>query len=314
MELNRSAWELCGRLLADADRLRCRGSPAASGTQRIDCGIEVPGGIEAGGRLAEICLAGLGRASFVPSDARVWQGLAVQVISDHPVAACLASQYAGWEVSRDHYFAMGSGPMRASAAREPLFESIGYRETSDVAVGILESDRLPPDEVCLDISAKCGVRPERLLLLVAPTTSLAGTIQVVARSIETALHKLHELQYDVERVQSAAGLAPLPPVASDQVTGIGRTNDAIIYGGTVTLYVRDEDARIQEAGARVPSSASPDHGQPFARVFERYQHDFYRIDPHLFSPAVVTFVNLASGRSFRFGETMPEIIRESFGG
>jgi methenyltetrahydromethanopterin cyclohydrolase len=203
--------------------------------------------------------------------------------------------------------------MRAAAGREPLFASIGYRETTDVAVGILESDRMPPDEVCLDIAGKCGVPPERLTLLVAPTTSLAGTIQIVARSIETALHKLQELKYDVQRVQSASGLAPLPPVASDQVTGIGRTNDAIIYGSTVTLYVRDDDSRIQDTGAQVPSSASSDHGEPFARVFERYQHDFYKIDPHLFSPAVVTFVNLNSGRSFRFGATMPDVIQESFG-
>ena len=39
----------------------------------------------------------------------------VQVVTDHPVRACLASQYAGWAIKEGKYFAMGSGPMRAAA-------------------------------------------------------------------------------------------------------------------------------------------------------------------------------------------------------
>ena len=44
----------------------------------------------------------------------------VQVSSDNPVLACMASQYAGWQVSVGKFFAMGSGPMRAAWGKEEL--------------------------------------------------------------------------------------------------------------------------------------------------------------------------------------------------
>jgi methenyltetrahydromethanopterin cyclohydrolase len=152
-----------------------------------------------------------------------------------------------------------------------------------------------------------------LHLLVAPTASLAGTVQVVARSVETALHKLHELRFDLARVVCGLGRAPLPPVGGDDLTAIGWTNDAILYGGVAALWVRGDDASLAEVGARVPSSASPDFGQPFAQVFERAGRDFYRIDPQLFSPAVVVFHNLDTGRTQRFGRRAPEVLRQAWG-
>jgi methenyltetrahydromethanopterin cyclohydrolase len=155
------------------------------------------------------------------------------------------------------------------------------------------------------------VDPERLTLLVAPTASLSGSIQVVARSIETALHKMHELRFDLRRVASGHGVAPLPPVAADDLTGIGRTNDAVLYGAEVVLWITGDDD-VPDWGPRVPSSASKDHGQPFAEIFRRYQGDFYKIDPLLFSPAVITIVHLDSGRTRRFGETAPKLLQRSF--
>ena len=154
---------------------------------------------------------------------------------------------------------------------------------------------------------------DQILLAVAPTASQAGTVQVVARSVETALHKLHELEFDVSRVVSGFGSAPLPPVAEDDLSGIGRTNDAILYGGTVTLWVTGDDESLAEIGPRVPSSASEAHGQPFLTVFAEAGHDFYQIDPHLFSPAVIRFLNIDTGRVHNFGQVAPDILVESFG-
>jgi methenyltetrahydromethanopterin cyclohydrolase len=172
---------------------------------------------------------------------------------------------------------------------------------------------LPPDDVCAKIAEQCKVPPAAVTLVVARTASIAGTFQVVARAVETALHKLHELGYDLKNVASALGTAPLPPIAADDMTGIGRTNDAVLYGGEVTLWVRDDDARLAEIGPRIPSSASPDCGEPFSAIFERYGRDFYKIDPLLFSPAVVTLVNLSSGRPQRFGKLRPDVLQQSFG-
>ncbi len=314
MNLNERALRRCQQFIDNADEMRVAILHREGATRVIDCGVNVAGGLQAGVALAEVCMSGLGAVSLVSGRADVWSGSAVQVRTDQPVAACMASQYAGWQIAAESYFAMGSGPMRAARGREELFDSIGLREEASHAVGVLESGKLPPIEVCLQIAEQCGIEPTDLTLLVAPTSSVAGTIQVVARTVETCLHKMHELGFELSQMESGFGVAPLPPVAFDDLAGIGRTNDAVLYGGEVTLWVRSEDALLEELGPKIPSSSSPDHGQPFARVFEKYDHDFYKIDPLLFSPAQIALINLATGRSFRFGELCPDVIRQSFAG
>ena len=161
------------------------------------------------------------------------------------------------------------------------------------------------------LAEACQVFPERLTLLVAPTASQAGGVQIVARSVETALHKLSEIGFDLARVESGFGVAPLPPVAADDLAAIGRTNDAILYGGEVTLWVRGDDGELETLGPRVPSDSSRSWPAVCA-IFERYERDFYRVDPHLFSPAAVTFVNLDTGRTHRFGKLLSAVIEQSF--
>ncbi|HUE72299.1 MAG TPA: methenyltetrahydromethanopterin cyclohydrolase, partial [Pirellulaceae bacterium] len=225
----------------------------AYGTRIIDCGVQAPGGLEAGRMVAEICLAGLGQVAIVPGDQDLWPGPAVTISTDQPIAACMASQYAGWQITGENFFAMGSGPMRAAYGKEKLFDDIGFRERPSRAVGVLETSKLPPEEVCRKIAADCGVEPKALTLVCARTASIAGHVQVVARSVETALHKMHELGFDLNRVQSGYGIAPLPPIAKDDITGIGRTNDAVLYGGFVTLWVRGDDESLVDLGPKIPS-------------------------------------------------------------
>lgn len=309
--LNERAWRVTERMLSDTERYQISLQQLPSGAQIVDCGSRVAGSLEAGRQLAEVCLAGLGAVSILPSDRHLWNGLAISVQTDHPVAACMASQYAGWQLKGEKFFAMGSGPMRAAANREPLFADIGYVEQPSRVVGVLETSKLPSDEVANQIASACNVTPNNVLLLCARTASLAGTLQVVARSVETALHKLHELKFDLKKVVSGYGVAPLPPIAKDDLTAIGWTNDAVLYGGDVTLWVQaDDDDELQALGPKVPSNASADFGEPFAQIFHRYNGDFYKIDPLLFSPAVVTFVNLSSGRTHRFGTLQPGVLQQ----
>ncbi len=310
--LNELAHELCEQLVAEAADLRVSVAQSGNGVRLIDCGITASGGLEAGRRLAEICLSGLGQVSYVPSQLAETPGLAVQVVTDRPLEACMASQYAGWQIAEGKYFAMGSGPMRSLARKEPLFAKIGYQESAKVAIGVLETSKVPPDELCHKLAEECGVSPEKLTLLMASTASLAGMVQIVARSVETAMHKLFELGFDLARVESGFGTAPLPPASADNLVAIGRTNDAILYGGEVTLFVRGDDASLEQLGPKVPSGASSDHGQPFAAIFARAGQDFYKIDPHLFSPARIVLSNLDTGRTFAFGRTLPRVIHESF--
>jgi methenyltetrahydromethanopterin cyclohydrolase len=327
MHLNAAALELA-RPLVENPAAYAAGIEVRGGVRVADCGVARRGGTDAGILMARVAMAGLGQVRVVsPAAASTdlsgrWSDCPwpmVVVASDHPVTACLAAQYAGWKVKGERFFAMASGPLRAAIAREPIFETIGHVERPDSAVGLLEAATLPPPDVCRQLASDAGVAPERLLLLVARTASTAGTLQVVARSLETALHKLHDLGFDLERILRGRGEAPLPPVpgeglagSADDLVAIGRTNDAILYGGSVVLEVRGDDASLQELGPRMVSSGSPSHGRGFLELFEGAGRDFYALDPALFAPATIELVNLDTGRTHRFGRLDPDLVRRSF--
>jgi methenyltetrahydromethanopterin cyclohydrolase len=312
MKLNEHAQRAVQDLVGRADRLHVSVVPTQAGACLVDCGVDAPGGLEAGILTAEACMAGLGRIHLTSGNPAVWDGPWISVATDHPVPACMASQYAGWPLSYGDYFAMGSGPMRAARGREALLQRIDVVEQATRVVGVLESACLPTEEVIRDIARQCHVEPDNLTLLVARTASLAGTVQVVARSVETALHKMFELEFDLTRVVAGFGVAPLPPVAATDLAGIGRTNDAVLYGGQVTLWVRGDDESLQAIGPQIPSCSSSDHGRPFAEIFEHYERDFYRIDPLLFSPSEIHLVNLDTGRMAKYGQPAPDVIGRSF--
>ena len=311
--LNDSAWDLVHQILGSLDELRAEPANYDGPGMVLDFGVEAPGSLAAGLALAEVCMAGLAEISIVPGEMGGigWQHLFVQ--TDDPLEACLLSQYAGWQISVGKYFAMGSGPMRAAAQKEELFQKLGYHEDAFGVVGVLESRSIPTAETVEEIAQACGVEPDQLALLVAPTSSIAGNLQVVARSVETSLHKLLELGFDVGRIESACGSAPISPVAKDDLTGIGRTNDAILYGGQVTLWVNGDDESIRDIGPLVPSSASPAYGKPFLELFEEAGRDFYNIDPNLFSPAEIVIQNVHTGSLFHFGGTNHDVLKKSFG-
>lgn len=293
--------------------LTCCRSVDIGGARVIDAGVNTRGSVAAGLYLARLCMADMAdiRLSRAPSDWPVHD--LVSVVTDHPLQACLSSQYAGWPLGVDDYFAMASGPMRSLRGREEMLEHLGLVVPTDdevMAVGVLESDTMPTQTAIEAICEQTGVPPERVCLGVAPSSSIAGSIQVVARCIETAMHKLHALEFDVTRVVSATGHAPLPVPAKpgDMVEGIGRTNDAILYGGAVTMWVDCNDEAIAGVVERVPSGASSDHGRRFADIFRGYDHDFYKVDPMLFSPAKITLNSLQSGKSFSAGSFLLELL------
>jgi methenyltetrahydromethanopterin cyclohydrolase len=302
LNINSRTKRLVDEIDADRNRLKVEFEEVAK-AKIIDCRA---GGLSTGLMLARICLADLAKVELESGD----MGPMVQVWTDNPVHACLASQYAGWQISVDKYFAMGSGPMRAVAAREEIFKHIPGKEESNCAVGVLETKKKPTEQVVEYLFSKLP-NVNDLTLLYAPAASLAGSIQVVARSVETALHKLHELKFDVTKIVSGFGIAPLPSIAKDELAAIGRTNDSILYGAKVTLWVNADDEELLNIGPKVPSNSSPDYGELFADLFKRYG-DFYKIDPMLFSPAMITFVNIATGKQFTFGQLNEGLLKKSF--
>ena len=81
----------------------------------------------------------------------------------------MASQYAGWAINPEGFFAMGSGPLRAKARVErELFARLGYAESASRGVLVLEGRALPTDSVVTWVAAKAGLAPDALTFAVAP--------------------------------------------------------------------------------------------------------------------------------------------------
>jgi len=310
--LNERAWRIADAMAANAEALRVVVRKLPGGARVIDAGVDAPGGFGAGRALSEICTAGLADIAFppVPIGGETWPG--VRVWTDHPAVSCMASQYAGWAIQVGKYFAMGSGPLRAHARVEKeLFAKLGYAERAERGVLVLETRTPPTDEVAAWVGQKAGLAPAQLTFVVAPTASVAGGVQIAARILETGLHKMDTLGFDLNKIVSGTGTAPLPPVAKNDLRAIGRTNDCILYGGQARYTVNADDAELAALVPKVPASASKDYGTPFSEIFKRYAGDFYKIDPLLFSPAEVWLTSVQSGKTYHAGHLNPEVLRAS---
>jgi len=312
LDLNERAWEIADSMAANAGALRVVVRTLSGGARVIDAGIDAPGGYGAGLALAEICMGGVGDVAYAPVviGDDTWPG--VRVWTDHPAVSCMASQYAGWAIQVEKYFAMGSGPLRAHARVEKeLFAKLGYAERARRGVLVLETRNPPTDAVAAWVGQKAGLAPAQLTFVAAPTASLAGGVQIAARILETGLHKMDTLGFDVKRIVSGIGTAPLPPTAKNDLRAIGRTNDCILYGGQARYTVDADDAELGALVPKVPAAASKDYGTPFYEIFKRYDGDFYKIDPLLFSPAEVWLTSAQSGKTYHAGRVNPEVLRAS---
>jgi methenyltetrahydromethanopterin cyclohydrolase len=312
LRMNDRAYALADSCVERSAELRITATILPGGARVIDAGSGAPGGLGAGKLLAELCMGGLGHVELtsLAIDGDAWPG--VTVWTDHPAEACMASQYAGWAINPEGFFAMGSGPLRAKARVEKeLFAQLGYAEEASRGVLVLEGRTLPTDAVAAWVAGRAGVPAAAITFALAPTASLAGGVQIVARVLETGLHKMETLGFDVTRVASAIGTAPLPTLARSDMRAIGRTNDCILYGGQARYTVRAEDDELAALAERLPASASADYGTPFYDIFKRYDHDFYKIDPLLFSPAEVWLTSASSGRTFHAGRLNGDVLRAS---
>jgi methenyltetrahydromethanopterin cyclohydrolase len=228
MSVNARAAVLVDKLKSACTELKVGVSSGESGETLIDAGARQTGSIAAGLLIAEICMGGLGTVELANSSETPRWPWTLMVRSSNPVTACLASQYAGWRLTggegKQAFFALASGPGRALARKEKLFDELGYQDRAEHATLVLEASGPPPSSVVQKVAQDCGVTPDRLSFIYTPTQSLAGNVQIVARVLEVALHKAHELHFPLERIVEGMGAAPLSPPHPDMITAMGRTN------------------------------------------------------------------------------------------
>lgn len=320
--VNKLTQPLVQELIDNADKLRLGVQTLENGCTIIDAGIDVPGGLEAGRIITEICMGGMGTASISQSAYTDHWPLTINVHASNPVLACLGSQYAGWSLSHEKYYALGSGPARAMATKqkegvtvpvEELYKELDYQDSAESTVLVIENDKIPPVEIIEKIATACGVAADKLTIIVTPTSSLAGAVQVVGRVLEVAMHKAHELHFPLENIIDGSGSAPVCPPHPDFVKAMGRTNDAILFAGQVHLFVKGSDEEAEKLAKELPSSTSKDYGKPFAEIFKACNYDFFKIDGMLFSPASVIVTAVESGNSFRAGKLDNALLDQSFG-
>ncbi|SFK26538.1 methenyltetrahydromethanopterin cyclohydrolase [Methylophaga sulfidovorans] len=315
--VNAACQPLVDALINNAEALQLEISTLSNGTRVVDAGINCKGGLEAGRLIGEICMGGLGTATLGTNSGFSNWPWSVNVHAKTPVLSCLGSQYAGWSLSHksedSKFFALGSGPGRALAAREEIFKEFAYKDEAESTVIVLEVDSFPPVEVAEKVADNCGIKPENLTFILTPTSSLAGVMQIAIRVLEVAMHKAHELHFPLEKIVDGYGSTPVAPPGGDFMTAMGRTNDAILFGGQVHLFVDASDEEAKDLAEKMPSNTSSDYGRPFADIFKSYEYDFFKIDGMLFSPGKVIVTSTQTGKSFTAGELNQELLNLSFG-
>jgi len=316
LSVNRKAWRLAEKLRDSPEKYGVLIKETSHGVTLIDAGISAKGSLEAGKIITEICLGGYGEATISSAKYDDLTLPSISVHTDYPAISTLGSQFADWQIKAGDYSAIGSGPARALAGKNrQLYEKIGYEDEADRTVLVLETSREPPDGVIEQVSLECKVQPNNLMLILVPTTCIAGSTQVSGRIVETGLHKLMKLGLDPKLALHASGSAPIAPVHPKFVEAMGRTNDAILYMGEASYDVRGyrDDEKLRRIVEKAPSSASPNYGRPFLQIFKKANYDFYKIDPNLFAPAIVSVKNVETGNVFKAGKINVAVFERSIG-
>ncbi|ELZ78368.1 methenyltetrahydromethanopterin cyclohydrolase [Haloferax larsenii] len=306
--INRMAIELVDEALDFAGELGIEGYELDSGTTVIDFGVDADGGVEAGMLLTEIQTAGLATVQTRMGEVAGTPRQYVELSTDRPALALLCSQKGGWELVFDDFDGLGSGPARALVGEEEEFHHLGYYDEFDLTVLAVESIELPTDEVAEHVADMTDLEPSAVFLPTYATGSVVGSVTSSARAPELAMFNLFEAGYDPNNVISVSGSAPLAPVSYDESVAMGRTNDAVAYGGRVHMTVHEDFDDFDS----VISTAGEEYGVPFEQVFEDAGWDFNEVDPGIFGPAQVT-IDVVDGPTYTLGETDEDVLAESFG-
>lgn len=318
VSINRQTMKVVRAILANPAAVGALVSRLENGATVIDMGQQAPGGWVAGRYYTLVTLGGLGEVSYetFPYPINGVRLPAVRVMVDQPLLACVASQIAGWRLEAGDFAPILAGPARAlNSSPDQHFAHISYRDRYHEAVIAIQTAEPVRVSWAGAIAAACGVNPEDLYILVASNSSQVCAVQVSARIVEQAIHRLEEEGLPLETIQSAQGFCVLPPLVDDELEAMGRINDALLYGGEATFYLRhNDDSFVAELARKVVARASSAYGRPFIDIFTEAGRDFYQIPLDLHSPAVVHLNNLTTGVTHSAGEINQDLLSQSFFG
>ncbi|MCG2821808.1 MAG: methenyltetrahydromethanopterin cyclohydrolase, partial [Candidatus Atribacteria bacterium] len=279
-------------------------------------GVNYPGGWKAAQYLTEITMGGLGLLNYSIYRLGELELPQINIYTDKPVIACLSCQLSGWalpEFKNDAGIVpLISGPVRAIVKEDKFAKPFSYQDKSEKVVVVLQDKVLPSEELTTYIAKKCKVEPKGIFILAAPTGSLVGLVNVIARTLETSLWRLHELGFDVNNVISAWGKAPLPPISKDEYTAMIRANTYIYYGGTAGFVVncKDEDIERIIEDITLSPKTTKQYGIPFGKLLEEAGGNIFNMTEFCHNVTKVNFYNSFTGNTFVYGKNDQKMLLE----
>jgi methenyltetrahydromethanopterin cyclohydrolase len=315
--------ERCGELNIEVNELK-------NGTTIVDCGINAVGGFEAGILATKVACGGLLEACITETS---YGGLTLPTLfmrTDNPalsIAVCQSNWFglfpSLFAMKKTEYSALSLGPAKA-LAQEPkeVFDKVDYKDKSDVGVLVLQADNFPDEKVSEYIASKCKISPENLYLVMAPTASVAGSVQVSAHVLEDSLWRLTDyLDYEYSKVKYITGSSPISPVYPEIWRRPGITPDDMIRNaGRIHFYVySSEGDDLQKIADEMIIEKTQAFGKPF---FEILNSGIFSkgLDKktlgregwtYVIAEAMVT--DLRTGKVFKAGKIHADLIRKFMG-
>ncbi|MCX7904391.1 MAG: methenyltetrahydromethanopterin cyclohydrolase [Caloramator sp.] len=316
ISVNKISMDIVREMIRKEEELRIKVKKLENGTTVIDLGQEVRGSFEAAKMLAEILFGGIGSVSYETFPEKIGGNYyrAVNVSVSHTVLSLAGCDISGWELKPGLFAPIVAGPGRTLGRRKGdwLEKYSDYSDRYHEAIITIESKDPVTIEWANELAEACKVAPENLYILVAPSSSIASSVQVAARILEQTLHRLVEEGFDLNTIIEAHGFCVIPPCIDDELIAMGRLNDALIYGGQATFTVCCDDEEIEKVIYKITSDKAPTYGRPFKEIYKEAGCDFYRVPMQMYSPAKVVMINTKTGRIFSAGKINTEILEKSF--
>lgn len=324
LSVNAEAMKIVRKILDSPEALGVEVSRFPCGSTLIDMGQRARGSWQAGRYFTLVTVGGLGDVSFesfmlaaAPSTAAEPSTTvrlpAVRLMVDRPMEACMGCQVAGWRLVDEPDAPILAGPARTLNTPPDYHVRLsGYRDHAHEGVVTVQMSRPVTDDMALVMAKACDLAPENLFILASRHACLVSTIQVPARGIETAMHRLALEGFDLGCIQHAFCTGPIPPLVDDELSSMGRINDALYYGGEVFLYVDASDDLLEMVVPKVVSEVSPLARRSFAELYRDAGYDFHAIPLDAHTPAVLHMTNVNSGRTFSAGHFDYEVLQRSF--
>ena len=316
--LNNMAAEIVEHdIIPHAKDLNCEISTLSNGATIIDMGINVKGGWKAAKLFTDTCLGGMGK--LVYQSMYIGKHLVPTAVLqiDQPPIAQLSSHIAGLYVPYHDYNQSVSGPLRCIAGNDHWAKRSTYRDTeARKAIGHLQITTMPDEELAEIIADAIGFSPKDLYLIASPTSTLVGSVQIVARNLEQTFATLGDRNaFPINSVVQAIGWSPIISIEDDEIIAMGRVNDGLIYGQESTLYLDCEDAEILNGLEDIPMCKNETvFGIPFEEMFRESGCDWAKVPRDWDAPCKINFINMRTNHFFSTGMLHYGVLERDFMG